>query len=162
MKINICLFLIFTILSCNKQMDNTTLYFVRHSEKDLTTKTNPELTEAGIKRASQLAAYLSDKSIDKVYSTNFKRTVSTALPTAKNSNKEIIIYDQKNINIHTLASQNKGKSILVVGHSNTIPFLVNDLINEDVYAEIDERIYSDLFIVEIKNNKITHNKIKLN
>jgi broad specificity phosphatase PhoE len=75
---------------------------------------------------------------------------------------EIIIYDQKNINIHTLASQNKGKSVLVVGHSNTIPFLVNDLINEDVYEEIDERIYNDLFIVEIKNNKITHNKIKLN
>ncbi len=162
MKINICLFLFLILFSCNQQIDNTTLYFVRHSEKDLTTKTNPELTAAGIKRSSQLAVYLSDKNIDKVYSTNFKRTISTALPTAKEINKDITIYDQENLNIHTLVSQNQGKSILVVGHSNTIPFLVNDLINENVYQEIDERIYNDLFIVKIKNNKITHNKIKLN
>ena len=140
MKIKILFLLLISIFSCQQEPETTTLYFVRHTEKDLTTKVNPKLTEAGIKRANDLAIYFSDKNIDKVLSTNYKRTISTASPTAKAINKEVIIYNTKTLNTNQLISNNMGKTVLIVGHSNTIPNLVNNVIKEKIYKEIDERI----------------------
>ena len=50
----------------------TTIYLVRHAEKDLsdTSNRNPELTAIGIQRANDLAQTLSKVNIDAVYSTN--------------------------------------------------------------------------------------------
>ncbi|HLU81326.1 MAG TPA: histidine phosphatase family protein, partial [Flavobacteriaceae bacterium] len=58
---------------------NTTYYFIRHAEKDLSEPTNndPHLTEEGLKRAAFWAKYFADKNIDKIYSTNYSRTIQT-------------------------------------------------------------------------------------
>ena len=84
------------------------------------------------------------------------------MPAAKAINKEIVIYYPNSLNANQLISDYKGKTILIVGHSNTIPNLVNNVIKEKVYREIDERTYNDLFIVQIKNDKLRHQKIKVN
>lgn len=49
----------------------------------------------------------------------------------------------------------KGKTILVVGHSNTIPMFVNKLLKNNKYQQIDHDNYGNLYIVEIIESTIT-------
>ena len=171
MKTFILLFASILCLNCQnskqtKVSDNsnneTTIYLIRHAEKDLNTTNNPELTTAGIKRAKQWANYFEDKNIAAVYSTNFKRTMATALPAATQINETIINYKPKSLNKKKLLTSHNNKNILIVGHSNTIPFLANKLIGANVYEEIDETIYNHLYKITIKNGKVTHELIKVN
>jgi len=50
----------------------------------------------------------------------------------------------------------RGKSVLIVGHSNTLPNHVNKLLNENKYAEIDESEFGTLYIVTVKGDIVTH------
>jgi hypothetical protein len=47
----------------------------------------------------------------------------------------------------TLLARHPGAQVLVAGHSNTIPSLVNALVGEERYAQLDEQEYDALFIV---------------
>ena len=69
---------------------------------------------------------------------------------------EIKIYNPRNVNYSEFKSKTIGKNILVVGHSNTIPGFANSLIGEDIYAQIDDRNNSNLYIITICNEKIHH------
>ena len=51
-----------------------------------------------------------------------------------------------------LIPQHRGKSVLVVGHSNTTPELLNELTNTTDYVTFNETTYDNLFIVKIKIN----------
>ena len=57
---------------------------------------------------------------------------------------------------------NIGENTLVVGHSNTIPDFVNELINEEYYTQIEDLNNSNLYVVSICDSKITHKLIKVN
>ncbi len=63
------------------QEDNETftIYLVRHSEKE-SESNNPPLTKCGEQRSEYLKEFLSDVHLDAVYSTDYVRTKSTALP----------------------------------------------------------------------------------
>ena len=52
-----------------------------------------------------------------------------------------------------------GENTLVVGHSNTIPGFVNNLIDEEYYNQIDDLNNSNLYIVSICDSGITHKLI---
>ena len=49
----------------------------------------------------------------------------------------------------------KGKTVLVVGHSNTTPYFANKILGEDKYQDIDDSVNSMLFIVTIDGNNKT-------
>jgi len=68
-----------------------TLFVVRHAEKQ--TGTNPSLTENGKQRAIDLAHFLENIPIDAIYSSNYKRTEETVMPTATQKNIAITTYD---------------------------------------------------------------------
>ena len=145
----------------------TVVYLVRHTEKDLTIKKDPPLTDQGKLRAKKWAEVLSDVSIDEIYSTDTLRTRDTAGPSAELFSKQVKLYHPYEINMGDLVEENKGKNILVVGHSNTVPNMVNHLLetkqSTDVadnkssssdndtkeYEELDESEYNKLFIVTI-------------
>lgn len=59
-----------------------TLYLVRHSEKQ-SDSNDPELTPCGEERSESLSAFFEDVPLEAVYSTNYRRTQGTALPTAQ-------------------------------------------------------------------------------
>ncbi len=59
-------------------------------------------------------------------------------------------------------SSNKDEIVLVVGHSNTIPDFVNELINDQVYTQIDDLNNSNLYIVNMCDSKVSHNLIEVN
>ncbi|NQY04969.1 MAG: histidine phosphatase family protein [Flavobacteriaceae bacterium] len=125
--------------------EKTTYYFVRHAEK-VVSKTNrdPELQPKGELRAHKWARVLKNIKLDAVYSTNYKRTMATAQPTAESKGLSITIYHPTEIDYEQFKKDTKGKSVLVVGHSNTIPGFVNKMIGKD-----------NLYIVELVDNMIS-------
>ena len=147
------------------EKENTSVYyFIRHAEKDRSDSTNknPSLTLQGLERANKWALFFKDKNIAAVYSTNYKRTQQTALPIAKEQNLEIISYTAKELISEKFIANNKGKNIVIVGHSNTTPELVNSLLGEKKYEDIADRENNNVFIVTLNKNKTTAKRVKVN
>jgi len=141
----------------------STYYLIRHAEKDRSDSTNknPDLTESGFVRADNWSKIFDQLPIDAVYSTNYKRTLNTVLPTAKNNNLTIKTYHPFKIDIPQFIKDTKGKRVLIVGHSNTTPDFVNKLIGKEVYQDIDDTNNANLYIVTIKGEQIFHVLIKM-
>ncbi len=134
--------------------NNTTVFFmVRHAEKQA--DDDPGLTDQGIERAKRLAGILKDVPIKTIFSTYTKRTRATVAPIAKMLNLEIVNYSAENQNslIESAMKYGAGDSYLIVGHSNTIPSLLNLFNGNEVYENIDESVYDDLFIVIAKTGE---------
>ena len=75
-------------------------------------------------------------------------------PLAKKFNLGVQTYDPRNqAAFAERLLQNKGKVMVVAGHSNSIPALVNLLIRENKYTALDESIYNQFWIVTIKDGK---------
>jgi len=129
--------------------DTTTVFLVRHAEKVADGSTDPELTDEGRARAERLVAMLAEVHLDAVYSTPFKRTRDTASPVAAAKGLEVTITEVGTGFVDRLAKQildeNRGKTVLVVGHSNTLGPTIASLGGGPSF-EIDEKIYGDLFV----------------
>lgn len=101
---------------------DTIVIAVRHAEKVPDGSKDPLLTEEGQKRAELLARMLRDAGVSAIYSTSYHRTRNTAAPLAKALG---IAVTEDDANPAALAErilkENRGKTVLVVGHSNTIP-----------------------------------------
>ena len=147
----------------NIEEKTTTYYLIRHAEKDQSDKTNrdPHLTEAGLKRADNWANVFKDVKFDAVYSTNYNRTKETAAPTAKANNVEVSFYDPRNMNPKAFSKTTKGKTVLIVGHSNTTPMFTNGLVGEKKYNQISEDNNSNLYIVTITKDSKTSTVLKV-
>ena len=144
--------LIFLIGLCPMLMaqenEVTTFILVRHAEKAKDGTNDPPLNGAGKKRAFLLHETLASTKIDKIVSTPFKRTMATMKHIASNNELEIETYDYKNEKLlQELIEENSGKTIMISGHSNTTPFLVNQLIGEQKYEQLDDNEYDKIFIV---------------
>ncbi len=141
----------------------TILYLVRHAEKKKGGN-DPALLPEGIERAKQLANILSDTKLDMVCSSPYKRTQLTASPTAERQNLEITDYSprlkEQNTFFTELLNNNQGSRVLIVGHSNTIPKLLNHFLDSEVYNDISESEYDNFFIVAIKDGKAKVSRFK--
>lgn len=54
----------------------------------------------------------------------------------------------------------KGKTIVVAGHSNTTPALVNALLKEKKYESLPDSVYNKFWIVTLDGDKITDKLIE--
>lgn len=136
--------------------DATTIFLVRHAEK-VDSSRDPELSLQGKARAVRLMELLSETGIDHIYSTDYIRTRDTSKPLAEKLNLFIDSYRPfEEELVETLTQKMDGKQILVVGHSNTIPDLVNQLIDEKAYEQLADDAYSKLFVVTLIDGKATH------
>ena len=160
MKLLLTIFLVFSI----PENDCSTFYLIRHAEKVRTNKSDrdPALNEKGILRALNWKEYFLDKDITKIYSTNYKRTLETVKPFQEAIGLATILYSPSSIDYKDFISTNKGEIVLVVGHSNTIPNFVNELINDQVYAQIDDLNNSNLYIINLCDSSVSHRLIKVN
>jgi broad specificity phosphatase PhoE len=103
----------------------TIVIFVRHGERGTEPAGNPELTPAGKARAQALVEYVKDAKIQVVMHTPLTRTRDTAMPTAAHFGITplVIPLSPGATHVEAMAAAvraNHGKTILVVGHSNTI------------------------------------------
>jgi broad specificity phosphatase PhoE len=133
----------------------TTMIFVRHAEKALMPVGDPSLSPAGKERVAELTRQLVDADvvagIDAIYSTPYRRTIETAQPVADALGLAINEYDPDD-NEAVLAKilrNHKGKIILVVGHSNTLPTLIADLGASKKVPPIAELEYDNIYLISI-------------
>ncbi len=128
----------------------TTFILVRHAEKTDDGTSDPGLTPAGVERAQRLAALLSDAEIDAVFSTQYKRTMRTVSPAASARALEVQFYQPGNpVFVDEVLAKYPGKTVLIGGHSNTIPQLVNALIGRDEYETFPDDAYGNILIVSV-------------
>lgn len=136
------------------EQDMTTYFFIRHAEKDESdpAEKDPELTDEGLERTSSWERVFRDVSFDLVYSTDYKRTLQTATPIARAHDTPVLIYDASRVNDEDFRERTRGKTVLVVGHSNTNPKFVNSILGENTYQDIDESESGSLFMVTVSPN----------
>ncbi|MEP0985320.1 phosphoglycerate mutase family protein [Ekhidna sp.] len=129
--------------------DQTTFILVRHAEKANDGTRNPPLNEEGKTRSANLAEMLANQEVTALYSTPFKRTQETLQPIAEMKNLEVQDYDPyaKGEWLATLAKKNPGGTVVISGHSNTIPTLANALLGNETFSQFDESDYSNLIII---------------
>lgn len=127
----------------------TTFILVRHAEKQIGMK--PALTAEGKARAAKLAFMLERVDLDAVFSSPTKRTEMTAGPTADDHGLQIINYDPSLLQefARDLKRLYRGKTVLIVGHSNTTPALTNYLTGTNVYPRFDELDYTNYYVVTL-------------
>ncbi|WP_310053582.1 phosphoglycerate mutase family protein [Agrilutibacter niabensis] len=126
--------------------DAITFVLVRHAEKADDSK-DPPLTTEGEARAQKLAAGLDEAPLRAVYATAYKRTQATAAPSAGAHSLPVTTYDAK-LPARDFAAQLRREyhdgTVLVVGHSNTVPDIAAALCQCSVLpigdAEYDRRI----------------------
>lgn len=137
----------------NADVDSeTTLIFVRHAEKADDGTNDPPLNDLGKSRAVKLAKLLSDNyDIAAIFSTNYKRTINTGKPLADQLGFTIQIYDFSDpLRFLTSARERyAGSAVLIVGHSNSTPMLVNLLLGSEKYDAFPEEEYGTYFIVKV-------------
>jgi len=154
----IALFLIFQISF--GQNNTTTYYFIRHAEKVDASK-NPDLSTVGFERARLYDNIFAEIKFDAIYSTDYKRTLQTVTPIAATQKIAIKLYDPKTLSIESFKKENGGKKVLIVGHSNSIPNFVNQIINQKIYSDIADATFGNLYIVVVSDAKINHQLLKL-
>lgn len=163
----------------------TTVVLVRHAEKQ--GGPNPVLTPEGRQRAEALVDVVGGAGVAAVYATNLCRTALTAEPLALELGKTVRIQQVTDsgglgecgltapvadlpASVHDAAdlaaeilSTERGKLVVVVGHSNTVPALVEALTGSSLcpgtFTAIDGECripdgapddeYNHLFVVEI-------------
>lgn len=128
----------------------TTFILVRHAE---TTGigSNPELSASGQARAEVLRRALENVPLVAVFSTNFNRTMQTVQPIADDKQLTINAYDPFNLDpfVDGIIANHHAETVLVVGHSNTTPSLLNVLVGANVYSDLPESAYDNLYIVTV-------------
>ena len=148
------------LYSCNLFDNNkcTSIYLIRHSEKIRTDQNekDPLLNKRGLLRAQKWSEIFEQIEINKILSTNTKRTISTVIPTSEKKQLKIEIYRPEDISYETFLKENNGKKVLIVGHSNTIPETTNILIKNNSYNQIEDNNNSNLYYVNICNGIISH------
>lgn len=151
----------------------TTVFLVRHAERAEEPRQDPPLTEKGVARSRELARVLSTAGIKAIYTSQFARTKQTAEALAKQlgiastpitlktspTNARQIAQESTKETVDKILSH-AGDSVLVVGHSNSIPDVIK-LLGGDVVPAIDDKKYDDLFVVTVYGNgraKVSHLK----
>jgi broad specificity phosphatase PhoE len=134
---------------------STTIILVRHGEKTAEPKEDPTLTPAGEARAMALADVVRGAGISAIYSTKWKRTQLTARPVSELLKVPITTFDPPSgqgehgqVYAAELLAKQRGKVVLVVGHSNTLPAILRGLGIADAPV-IPDAEHDNLFIVTI-------------
>lgn len=113
----------------------TVVILVRHAEKAAAPADDPPLTEAGTARANALAASLANAHLDGVITTQLRRTRDTAEPTLRSlgTARTLVVPTATDVAAHAAAvatairREFSGKTVLVVGHSNTVMRIIEAL-----------------------------------
>ena len=129
----------------------TTIILVRHAEKDTTPGVqDPALTEGGVTRAQRLAVMLKDAGVDTIYSSEFRRTKATVAPLSAKIgiSTEVIAAGDMSGLVGRLKTRHGGETVVVSGHSNTLPQIMRAL-GVTPTPRITDRDYDGLYVVTL-------------
>ena len=164
MKKFLLIIFVFTLFIACTSDKTTTYYLIRHAEKDRTNTTNknPNLNSDGVIRAEKWAKNFENIKLDAVYSTDYNRTQQTAVPTAKSKGLIVQSYNPSKMYDSIFKKNTKGKTVLVVGHSNTTPVFANAILGQKKYKNMADNDNASLYIVTVVNDKKSSEIKKVN
>lgn len=154
------LLLLFATQTVAAQTPPTVVIVVRHAEKAAVEGNDPPLSEAGQQRARRLAEIAADAGVEAIYTTQFKRTRETAQPAAERLKLTVTPVEATRENAQTYAAalareiltKQKGKTVLVIGHSNTAPQIAGALSGKNLPPLDDATDFETLFVVVIPDS----------
>jgi len=129
----------------------TTIIVVRHAEKAAEPVADPPLTPAGITRAEALVEFVRDAGVKAIVSTQLQRTRQTVAPAAAKLGLTTEIIDARitpRATADSILARHRGNTVLVVGHSNTIPAIIAAL-GAPQPAAICDAGYDNAFVVTV-------------
>lgn len=132
--------------------NTTQIYILRHTEKADETSENPNLSAQGIERAKYWKKVLQHTEFDQVFTTEFKRNIQTAELISAASSVKPELYYPMSFDVLKFLNLIKGQKVLIIGHSNTIPDMVNRLIDETKYPPMSHKNYNILYVITINEN----------
>lgn len=132
----------------------TTVLIVRHAEKGTTPPNDPPLTTepngGGAARAQALARVAADANVRAVYATEFARTQQTVQPLATQLGLSVTQLNAGDTDalVNHILSNHRGETVLVAGHSNTVPQIIDKLQGGQV-TPVAETEFDKLFVVTV-------------
>jgi len=129
----------------------TTVILVRHAEKKIEPNNpDPDLSAEGIERSRELARILNNAGVNAIYATQFKRTQQTAKPLSELTGVPITVAEAQDPAgiVKSILTNNRGQTVLVAGHNNTVPEIVSALSGQS-FPLIPESEYDNMYIVTI-------------
>ncbi len=136
-------------------MTTTTVVLVRHAEKQLGTIEDPPLTPEGEQRAQLLARMFGGREgagrIAGIFASDTRRAQRTAAPLAERLGIAVTVTGAKDYDgiIARIRSEFSGRTLLLVGHSNTVPELVRRLARVQDVPEIPDADYGTIYVVTV-------------
>jgi broad specificity phosphatase PhoE len=127
------------------------ILLVRHAET-AGEGSDPELSEEGSRRAERLADLLAEEGVERIFSTDLRRTRDTAAPLAGRLGLEVELYDHRALPDLAERLRAEGGVVLVVGHSNTTPALV-ELLGGDPGEPIAHDEHDRLYRVDLPSGQ---------
>ena len=138
-----------------------TVVLIRHAEREDEPRQDPPLSKLGVARAEALARLLSTAGIKAIFTSQYARTKQTAEPLATKLGLTVTpftlktnpanprqIAEESTAEVTNKILEHAGQSVLVIGHSNSIPDVIK-MFGGDVVPTIDEKKFDDLFIVTV-------------
>ena len=159
--VNALLLLVVQTAVAQEEFKPITVFLIRHAEREDEPRQDPPLKKEGIARSQELARLLSSAGIKAIFTSQFTRTKQTAEPLAtklgltptpftlkSNPSNPRQIAAESTAEVTNKILERAGESVLVIGHSNSIPDVIK-MLGGDVVPTIDERKFDDLFIVTV-------------
>lgn len=148
------------VVSCDQETksdsvnENTTFILVRHAEK-MSDEDDPKLTQEGVNRALLLSDMVSMANVSAIYSTNYQRTKATVQPVSEMAGVPVTIYEpvpDREVTEEWI-KKHRGETVLISGHSNTIPNLANQLLLRTHFdSHFDDMDYGNLLVITVNGS----------
>lgn len=140
----------------------TTVLLLRHAEKSSVGGSDPILSPEGEARAQTLVHVGGEADISTIYATEFIRTQQTVQPLANYLGLSVSQYDAGDAAglVDEIKSNHAGKTIVVVGHSNTLSEIIQEFGGNPI-DPIAESEFDNLFIITMfrcRGTKVLHLK----
>ena len=133
-----------------------TIYVSRHMRKEA--GDDPSLSAAGAAEAVRLAQLLENRGIAAIFVTPTKRSRETAEPLAKATGAAVETYDPRdNAALARRVAAIPG-SVLIVGHSNTVPDIVA-AVGGTTPGPMTEEDFGRLFAIERATGKTSETSL---
>jgi len=133
------------------------VFVLRHAEKGGGDPQDPELSEAGTARANQLARLLGAAGVTHLFASEYRRTQDTLALLAAALGVEVVSAPARDVGALAarIAELPAGSVVVVCGHSNTVPKLVDGLLrrggstSDEARPDLAESAFDRLFHVTL-------------
>ena len=135
------------LLSVSDSIAEPIIYLIRHAEQTDQKLTDPPLSDMGHARAEWYGGHFTDLGVATIFSSPYLRTRETAKPLADALGLKIIEYNPRELATFAHELKTLEGIILVSGHSNTTPALVNALVGEERFQQLQHFQFDHIFRV---------------